>query len=121
MTQKENIWGEIRNDFSDYHGVISIDAWLTDDDMENGQVLAHVHPDGKVEYFDERAKEDAYAQELIIESVQEQLFRRVMKGIKEDIEGGDITAVIELLESCPNENLIGYLPEEEWEHFKIKL
>jgi hypothetical protein len=121
MTQKENIWGEIRNDFTDDQDITSIDAWLTDDDNENGQVLAKVHPDGKVEYFDERAKEDAYAQEMIIEAVQEKLYSRVVDHIKKDFESYDTTAVIELLESCPNENLIGYLPEEEWEHFKIKL
>ena len=116
----ENIWSEIRNDF-EMEGVIPIDAWLTPNDNENGTVIAKVHPDGKVEYVDDRARKDRYAQEMIIESVQEQLFRRVIQRIKKDFSEGDSTAVAELLEFCPNENLIGYLPEEDWEHFKFKL
>ena len=120
MDQQENIWSEIRNDFEN-EGIINIDAWNSPDDNEEGTVIARVHPNGRVEYIDDRARKDAYAQEMIIESVQEKLFWRVIKRIKKDMREGDLTAVSELLEFCPNENLIGYLPEEEWEHFKSKI
>ena len=120
MDQQENIWSEIRNDFED-EGIINIDAWVSPDDNDPGSVIATVHPDGRVQYNDDRARRDKYAQEMIIESVQEQLFRRVIARIKKDFSEGDTTAVIELLEFCPTENLIGYLPEEEWAHFKSKL
>jgi hypothetical protein len=63
----ENIWSEIRNDFQD-NGVIHIDAWLTDDDNEDGRVIAKVNVQTKaVEYLDNRAKTDKYAQEIINE------------------------------------------------------
>ena len=120
MDQQENIWSEIRNDFED-ECVINIDAWVSPDDNEPGSVIATVHPDGEVQYKDDRARKDRYAQEIIIESVQEQLYRRAVDRIKQDIREGDTTAVIELLEFLPNENLIGFLPEEEWAHFKSKL
>lgn len=118
---EENIWSEIRNDFQDDEVIINIDAWISPDDNEEGTVIAKVHPDGRVEYIDDRARKDKYAQEMIIQSVQDQLYNMVVERIKEDIEAGDVTAIIELLEFCPNENLIDYLPEEEWEHFKFKL
>jgi hypothetical protein len=116
----ENIWSEIRNEFED-EGIVHIDAWLSPNDNEEGTVIAKVHPDGKVEYIDGRARKDAYAQEMIIESVQEQLYRRVIERIKKDFFESDTTAIIELLEHVPLGNLIQYLPEEEWEHFKFKL
>jgi hypothetical protein len=63
----QSIWGEIRNDFED-EGIVHIDAWLTDDDMEGGTVIAKVNVQTKeVEYLDDRAKTDAYAQEMIQE------------------------------------------------------
>ena len=36
----------------------------------------------------------------------------VIEKIKEDIKDGDLTAIDELLRFVPNENLIGYLPED---------
>ena len=67
-----SIWGEIRNDFEDDDGIVYIDAWLTDDDNEEGKVIAKVNTETKtVEYLDDRAKTDSYAQELIKESLGE--------------------------------------------------
>lgn len=120
MTQTENIWSEIRNDYED-DGIVNIDAWNSPDDNEMGTVIAKVHSHGKVEYIDQRARRDRYAQEMIIEAVQEQLYSLVVNRIKEDLQGDDITAIIELLGYCPNENLIGYLAEEDWKEFKSKL
>ena len=63
-----NIWSEIRNDFIDDDGIVHIDAWLTDDDMEDGRVIARVNTNTKeVIYLDNRAKTDKYAQEMIQE------------------------------------------------------
>ena len=62
-----NIWGEIRNDFED-GDIVYIDAYLTDDDNEEGRVIAKVNVRTKeVEYIDDRAKTDSYAQEMINE------------------------------------------------------
>jgi len=63
---KESIWREIRNDFEDDKCIVHIDAWLTDDDMEGGKVIAKVNTQTKgIEYLDDRAKTDSYAQEMI--------------------------------------------------------
>jgi hypothetical protein len=42
------------------------------------------------------------------------LIERVVEQIKQDINNGDVTALEELLSFTPKENLIAYLPEEEW-------
>ena len=46
------------------------------------------------------------------------LIDRVLEQIKSDIAMGDLTSLDELLTFVPRENLIGYLPEEEWERFE---
>lgn len=66
----ERIWGEIRIDnFDDINQIFTVDAWYTDDDNEEGEVIAHIYPTtGYVEYIDERAKDDPYVQEAIREA-----------------------------------------------------
>jgi hypothetical protein len=62
-----SIWGEIRSDFQD-GDIVYIDAFLTDDDNEEGKVIAKVNVRTKeVEYLDDRAKTDENAQEIIDE------------------------------------------------------
>lgn len=64
-------WAEIRNDFFDDNKMF-IDAWLTDDDNEEGVVIAKIDVNTKeIEYLDEDAKTDSYAQEIINESLIE--------------------------------------------------
>jgi len=46
------------------------------------------------------------------------LIERVLEQIKTDLSMGDLTALEELLTFVPRENLIGYLPEEEWERYE---
>jgi len=63
-----NIWGEIRSDFREDDIILYIDAWLTDDDNEEGKVIVKVNVRTKeVEYLDNRARTDSYAQEIIQE------------------------------------------------------
>lgn len=75
----ENIWQQITNDFIDDtpNGglIVYIDAFETGDDDEPGETIARVY--GNVtngsfyteeEYWDERAREDKYAQEVIQEA-----------------------------------------------------
>ena len=120
MEQKENIWGEIRWDYvGDF---ICIDAWLTDDDMEEGKVIAKIDlVTGELTYNDDRAKTDNYAQEIIKEGLNQVLLDRVVKRIELDLEQGDVSAVEELLQFIPRKNLIGFLPEEEWKNFNSLL
>lgn len=64
-----SIWIEIRNDFED-EGVTHIDGWLSKDDNEEGTTIARVYTDTKsVEYIDQRARTDSYAQEMIKEVI----------------------------------------------------
>ena len=46
------------------------------------------------------------------------LIDRVLVEIQRDLTMGDLTSLDELLTFVPKENLIGYLPEEEWERFE---
>ena len=46
------------------------------------------------------------------------LIERVVEQIKSDLLSGDVTALEELLSFVPRENLLGYLPEEEWEKYE---
>lgn len=111
----ENIWGEIRWDYLD--DIITIDAWLTDDDNEEGRVIAEIEADGEIIYKDDRAKTDAYAQEIIKEAQKQMLLDRVVNRIELDLEQGDVSSVEELLDFLPKENLIAYLPEEDQKNF----
>jgi hypothetical protein len=49
---------------------------------------------------------------------KQKLIDRVIEQIKEDILIEDVTALDELLKFTPVENLIAYLPEEEWKDYK---
>lgn len=70
----EYIWSEIRNDYFDEDERCTyIDAWTTPNDNEEGVVIAKVYEDGVVEYIDDRARKDRYAQEVIKETVSELL------------------------------------------------
>lgn len=64
-------WAEIRNDFvCEDSRKIYIDAWLTGDDSEEGIVLARIDINTKnIEYFDDDARTDSYAQEIINETL----------------------------------------------------
>lgn len=63
---------EVRNDYYDEReGKVYIDAWLTYDDNEEGVVIAKVsYKTKEVEYLDEDAKKDEYAQEVIHETLK---------------------------------------------------
>ena len=66
-------WAEIRNDFvCEDSRKIYIDAWITEDDNEEGIVIARINIGTKnIEYFDDDAKTDEYAQEIINETLKE--------------------------------------------------
>ena len=65
-------YAEVRGNFyDDIEEVQLIDAWVTDDDNEEGVVIAKVHLDTKqVDYLDPDAKTDEYAQEVINEVLE---------------------------------------------------
>lgn len=64
---EESIWADIRNGFQ-YHGEVFIEAYLSDDDMEDGKIIAKIVLKTKtVIYMDDRARDDNYAQEKIQE------------------------------------------------------
>ena len=48
----------------------------------------------------------------------EDLIQTVLEQIQLDVHCGDVGAIEELLEFCPIQNLIAYLPEESWKQFK---
>ena len=60
-------WSEIRCDYiCEEEGKLYVDAWQTCDDNEGGIVIAKIDMETKeVQYLDEDAKTDVYAQEII--------------------------------------------------------
>ena len=68
-----NKWAEIRCDFYDNkEEKYFVDAWLTDDDNEEGTVIAKIDLGSKtVEYIDADARYDEYAQEVIKEMLED--------------------------------------------------
>ena len=71
-------WSEIRIDFFDIEeNKWFVDAWKTDDDDEEGSVIAKIDLDTEtVEYLDADAKTDEYAQEEIKEMLKNGSNRR---------------------------------------------
>ena len=69
---KESKWAEIRSDYyDDEEGVQTVDAWLTDDDNEEGKVIAKIRLVTKeVIYLDKDARRDCYALEVINEVLE---------------------------------------------------
>ena len=49
---------------------------------------------------------------------KQDLIETVLQQIVMDVRCGDSEAIEELLKFCPIENLIEYLPEEDWKKFK---
>ena len=62
-------WREIRNDYcNEEEGKVYIDAWKTSSGNEEGKVIAKVdYKTKEIEYLNEAAKTDEYAQEVIKE------------------------------------------------------
>ena len=50
-------------------------------------------------------------------NIKDTLICEVLDQVKRDIEVGDLTAIYELLETCPAAELIAFLPEEKWDKF----
>ncbi len=76
------MWREIRRNFyNEEEGKVYIDAWETDRDGEEGKVIAKIDVKTKnIEYLNQGAMTDAYAQEII-------------KQVMEDIDNGIFDAV----------------------------
>lgn len=65
------IWSEVKAEHED-EDKIYVDAWLSEDENENGTVIAKIDLVAKnVVYFDDRAKTDKYAQEVINERLKD--------------------------------------------------
>lgn len=64
---------EIRNNFVDEEDhKVYIDAWKTENPNEEGSVIAKIDlATYEVEYLDEKAKRDPYAQEMIRKTVSD--------------------------------------------------
>lgn len=66
-------WAEIRNDYCDEEeGKVYIDAWKTYNVNEEGKVIAKVdYKTKEIQYLNEAAKTDDYAQEIINETLND--------------------------------------------------
>lgn len=48
---------------------------------------------------------------------KQELVEKVVEQIKDDLADYGVEAIEELLFFCPTKNLVGYLPEEDWEPY----
>lgn len=63
-------WSEIRNDFVDSDNIMYFDGYLTDDDNEEGKVIATLNLNNMMlEYLDDDARTDELAQEWIDDAI----------------------------------------------------
>lgn len=116
----KRIWREIRTTHVDEEtGVTYVDGYKTDDDNEQGTVIATIDDKGNTTYLDERAKSDEYAQEVIQEAMREiederhKLVDKVIERLKQDFLEEDYTVIDEiLLHNVPMSVLRNSLPEE---------
>lgn len=71
--RQESKYREIRNNFIDEEEhKVYIDAWKTGRLNEEGSVIAKIDiKTYEIEYLDERAKNDPYAQEVIKETISD--------------------------------------------------
>jgi hypothetical protein len=71
LVKPASLWSQINDTFVD-EGIIHIDAYKTEDENEEGNVIAKIEvATGKVCYLDERARKDWYADEVIAENVRQ--------------------------------------------------
>jgi hypothetical protein len=76
-----SLWSQINDTYVD-EGIIHIDAYKTEDENEEGNVIAKIEEaTGKVCYLDERARKDWYADEVIAENV-----RQILDNLKDDLD-----------------------------------
>ena len=79
------IWKEVKCvHFDEEEQKWFVDAWMTADDWEEGKVIAKVDLKCNVEYNDERAKTDTYAQKIISDTRFDILAARVYEMYKKD-------------------------------------
>ena len=80
-----SIWKEIRNHhYDEGEEKIFIDAYLTNNASEEGRVIAKVDMSCIVEYINERARTDAYAQEIISDTQFDILAKQTYELYKKD-------------------------------------
>lgn len=66
LLNKTSYWAEIQCDYFDEEDQVwVVDAWKTEKEDEEGIAVAKITKDGTVTYLDERAKTDAYVQDVI--------------------------------------------------------
>lgn len=73
-------------------------------------------------FYDENSNQhsDGRDSEVTIDSQEQlegELIDDVIFKIREDLAYQDVSAIFELLRFCPTENLIQFLPEEQWKKF----
>jgi ribosomal protein S11 len=69
-SEKHKIWNDINSDYTNDENITHIDGYESSDVDAEGFVIALVKSNGDIEYKDDRAKTDKYAQEVINEVVE---------------------------------------------------
>jgi len=111
-------FAEVKCDHRDDEGKYHIDCFKTEDDNEEGVVVATVDAEGEVDWKDHPAKFGDEVSEAIREAKDKQaeikqvIIDSCLERIKEDVAVGDLTAIDELLKFIPVQYLTGFLSED---------
>lgn len=102
INDKVTVYAEIRYDFFDEsEKCYTIDAWKTEDDNEEGIVVAKVYEDGKIIFLNEEAQKDVNVLAAIEELSKEKVMNE--NTLNDDVDDGD--ARIEKIVSSAKEKL----------------
>ncbi len=77
LKDADSKWLEVRcTHYDEYEQKHFVDAWETINDNEEGKVIAKIDPQGNIEYLDDAAETDLYAQEIIAEAINEMTMKK---------------------------------------------
>lgn len=119
----EKHWKQIRNDYWEGN-LLYVDGYETDDEMEEGKVLAILNTDDySVQYVDTRAENSVEVNTLLKSLInnlideKENIVNTLITEIQADFNSGDFTVIDELLHSIARNKLIGWLSDENMQKY----
>lgn len=117
--KKKSVWSVVSGDFSDDE-FCYVDGWLTNDQNEEGVILAKIKKtNGKIHYFDARAKTDENAQSIILDCVNqiESAIERqetFLNCFLKDVSEGKYDSLRKLIMNTENLSLLRCFPDNSW-------
>ena len=122
FVEVKNDYYEEGDDRADGIGARYIDTYISDDDEDAGISVATINDDGVVVFHNGFIKPNPEIHQNVLESIAEaknmamkakqELVDKCIEQIKKDVNGGDVTALDEMLMLVSKKILKAYLPED---------